>query len=73
MYRVPSRSGEPGESGETGKWRPGLEKVGNNVKITQNQEKGINFRSIKREPAPNDKTKTTGEFPMTDVLFNLIG
>ncbi len=53
LVRVPS---ELGESGEMGKWHPGQEKTGNNVKITQNREKiGNIFGSVKHGSGPDGK------------------
>ncbi len=69
VYRV------PGESGETGKWCPGREKIGNNVKITQNRDKtGIILGSVKRGSTPNDETRNTGTvFHVAYLLPKLIG
>ncbi len=60
---------EPGESGETGKWYPGQEKTGNNLKNTQNWEKtGIILGSVKRASAPRNTVEH-----VADVLLKLIG
>ncbi len=62
-------TGYPSKPGETGKWSPGREKTGNNVKIIQNWEKTrIILGSVKRGSTSNDKTRNTGFY----VLLKLI-